>query len=143
MLVAFHLSLNTCLAQGQSIREVFKAMPDSLLPMLTTNNRLDMMDFMDANMKAKVTNKLDGETEMIFLGNDSLAIRMSEALTVEMKLQKADTGSVVVCMRRTYQTRSQLRQVVVTIYDPQTWEELSSVTTESTLLKRDEKINET
>ena len=39
---------------------LFKAMPDSLMPYLTKNNRLDMIDFMEANMKAEITNQLEG-----------------------------------------------------------------------------------
>ncbi|MBR6998224.1 MAG: DUF3256 family protein, partial [Prevotella sp.] len=40
--------------------DLFKAMPDSLMPYLTKNNRLDMIDFMEANMKAEITNQLEG-----------------------------------------------------------------------------------
>ena len=42
-------------AQDLKIRDVFKQMPDSLMPYLTGNNRLDFIDFMDSNMKASVT----------------------------------------------------------------------------------------
>ena len=39
-------------AQDLMIRDVFKQMPDSLMPYLSQNNRLDFIDFLDANMKA-------------------------------------------------------------------------------------------
>lgn len=139
LLIACHLSVLTTSAQT-TIRDAFKAMPDSLMPYLTANNRLDLMDFMDAKMKAVVTNLLDGQTEMTFLSDDSLSIRMSEALTIEMKTQKVDTVSVAT-LKRVYQTREGERQVVLRRYDARTWQELSPATViESTLPKFDEKV---
>lgn len=127
-------------ASAQTVREAFKAMPDSLVPYLTANNRLDLMDFMDAKMKAVVTNLLDGQTEMTFLSDDSLSIRMSDALTIEMKTQQADTVTVV-SLKRVYQTREGQRQAVLTRYDARTWQELSPATViESTLPKFDDKV---
>ena len=115
-------------------------MPDSLVPYLTANNRLDLMDFMDAKMKAAVTNRLEGQTEMTFLSDDSLSIRMSNALTIEMKTQQADTVTVV-SLKRVYLTREGERQAVLTRYDARTWQELSPATViESTLPKFDDKV---
>ena len=138
-LFAHHFSLFTS-AHAQTLREAFAAMPDSLLPTLTKNNRLDMMDFMDAKMKAAVTNSLGGETLMTFLNDDSLSVRMSASLTVEMRLQKADTTAVI-GLKRTYATAAGERQSVLSRYDARTWQELSPATViESTLPKFDEKI---
>ena len=136
----FILYLFSVSASAQTVREAFKAMPDSLMPYLTANNRLDLMDFMDAKMKAVVTNLLDGQTEMTFLSDDSLSIRMSDALTVEMKTQQADTVTVV-SLKRVYLTREGERQAVLTRYDARTWQELSPATViESTLPKFDDKV---
>ena len=138
LFITFHLSLITS-AYAQTVRESFKAMPDSLMPYLTANNRLDLMDFMDAKMKAVVTNLLEGQTEMTFLSDDSLSIRMSDALTIEMKTQKVDTVTVVT-LKRIYNTREGQRQAVLTRYDTRTWQEMAPVTViESTLPKFDEK----
>ena len=73
-------------AQDLMIRDVFKQMPASLLPTLSENNRLDMLDFMDSKMKAEVTNRLGGKSEMTLLTDTTLSIRMSEALKVDMLL---------------------------------------------------------
>mgnify|MGYP002623927606 CR=1 FL=1 len=139
------LALAACLlppsaSRAQTLREAFTAMPDSLLPTLTKNNRLDMLDFMDAKMKAAVTNKLDGETLMTHLSDDSLAMRMSDALTVEMRLLQADSTAVV-CVKRTYTTAGGERQTLLNSYDAQTWRELTTAATvvESTLQRRDGK----
>ena len=36
-------------AEGLKMRDVFKQMPDSLLPYLSKNNRLDFIDFMESD----------------------------------------------------------------------------------------------
>ena len=77
-------------AQDLKIRDVFKQMPDSLMPYLTPNNRLDFVDFIDSNMKAEVTNLTGGVSEMTALTDDSLSIRMSDALRVDMLLLDLD-----------------------------------------------------
>ena len=72
------------------ITDVFKQMPDSLMPYLSQNNRLDFIDFMDSHMKAAVTNMTGGTSEMTALTDDSLSIRMSDALRVDMLLLPLD-----------------------------------------------------
>ena len=58
-------------AQSIQIRDAFRAMPDSLMPYLSKNNRLDFIDFLDSNMKAEVKNALGGTSEMLSLGDDT------------------------------------------------------------------------
>ena len=77
-------------AEDLIIRDVFKQMPDSLMPYLSQNNRLDFIDFIDSNMKAEVSNMTGGTSEMTALTGDSLSIRMSEALRVDMLLLNLD-----------------------------------------------------
>lgn len=47
-------------AQDVTIRDIFKQMPDSLMPYLSQNNRLDFIDFLDSHMKAEVRNTFGG-----------------------------------------------------------------------------------
>ena len=92
----------------QKIRDVFIQMPDSLLPYLTENNRLDFLDFMDSNMKAEVHNEFGGKSEMLSLTDESLALQLSHSLKVEMRLvpvaEAVDSCQQVVCMISTYGT---------------------------------------
>lgn len=46
--------------QAQKMRDVFAAMPDSVLGIMTKNNRLDCIDFIENDMEAKVRNRFDG-----------------------------------------------------------------------------------
>ena len=139
------LSLFLCtqlLVQAQTeslnIRNLFKQMPDSLMPYLTQNNRLDMMDFMDAKMKAGVNNLLGGESEMTFLSDDSLCVKLSGAMTIEMKLQIEDSAQVIV-MKKTILTEKRQKEILIGRYSS-SWRPISDFSVESTLLKRDEEI---
>lgn len=123
----------------QNIADLFKVMPDSLMPYLTNNNRLDMIDFMEAKMKAEVTNLLEGKSEMTMLSDDSLCIRVSDVLQVKLMLVERD-DSVVVSMQKNYQISE--HQVEKTVqYFSSTWCPLSlPEVVYSTLLKRDEEL---
>ena len=130
-------------AQEKTMSEFFKAMPDSLLPYLTTNNRLDMLDFMEAKMKAEVTNLLEGKSEMTVLTCDSLSIRMSNVLRIDMKVvsvpEPVDSSTQVIRVVRTYQLNDKQSERVVDVYST-SWRRLSSVVEQSTLLRRDEEL---
>ena len=137
ILFIFQLSLSSL--HAQTVRDYFKQMPDSLMPYLTTNNRLDLIDFMEAGMKSVVTNRLDGETEMLHRSDDSLSVRMSKALLVEMSTEKKD-NSTVILFKRTLQVSGDRAETILTRYDGASWQELSTTVLASTLLKRDDEI---
>ena len=127
----------TMSGQQQDMSHFFKQMPDSLMPYLTTNNRLDMIDFREAGMKAEVCNLLDGQSEMTYLSEDSLCIRMSDALQVEMKLMPGD--SLVICVLKTYIHEKSQKEKVMSHYSPD-WQLINSYIELSSLLKRDEEL---
>lgn len=84
----------------------FRLMPDSVIPSLSENNKLDMIDFVNSNMKAEVTNLFGGKSEMLSLTNDSLCIRVSDGLTVRLLLLRpmevTDDDEFVICMAQTF-----------------------------------------
>ena len=102
--LAFMMTIN--INAQRKMAALFKEMPDSILSVLTKNNRLDMIDFMDAKMMAQVTNLLDGKSEMTMLADDSLKIKMSDVMSVKMMVVDAkeeyDSCKQVVCMISTY-----------------------------------------
>ena len=121
------LSLLVCIAsvssaQEPTLRDVFRQMPDSLMPTLSGNNRLDFIDFLDSNMKAAVRNQLGGMSEMTILTDDSLSIRVSEALRVDMLLLKLDepmdTIQQVVVFAESFLTDSVYGETTVKFYTP-------------------------
>ena len=69
-----------------SLVEVFKAMPDSIIPALSENNRLDMLDFRSSGMKAEVDNLFGEKSVMDTLSADTLGICLSDRIHVGMML---------------------------------------------------------
>ena len=111
--------------------EAFQSMPDSLLPYLTRNNRLDMIDFVASGMKAEVTNAFDGKSELLSLAADSLVMRLSEALTVRMYLfpivgEPVDGGKMAICMVRTWSTHPGEEESASSFYSVR-WQPLPSI----------------
>ena len=101
---------SVCSAQEPTLRDVFRQMPDSLLPTLTQNNRLDFLDFLDAGMRAEVKNRLGGTSVMTALTVDSLSLQVSPALRVDMLLlplaEPVDTVSQVIIVGETFMVDS-------------------------------------
>lgn len=129
-----------------SMADLFRAMPDTLLPYLSKNNRLDMIDFMEARMKAEVTNQLEGTSEMLALTADSLALRMNDVLTVEMRLlllpEPADSSSHGVQLKRVYRLNENQAETIVDVYSS-AWRLLrGGVVERSSLLERDERLSQ-
>lgn len=100
------LSLSASAGDGIALRDVFRQMPDSLLPTLTQNNRLDFLDFLDAGMKAEVKNRLGGTSVMTVLTSDSLSLQVSASLRVDMLLlplaEPLDSVNQIVVVGETY-----------------------------------------
>jgi hypothetical protein len=140
-------------ALDMKIQDFFRQMPASLLPTLSENNRLDMLDFMASNMKAEVTNRLGGKSEMTVLTDSTLTIRVSDALTVELLLLRSEnTDKNLLCLIETFGRDSLSLDSQVRFFTP-SWERLNeppqlSVSDQNTIsskkvqtiLKRDEEI---
>lgn len=105
-----------------TMSEALKSMPDSLMPYLTHNNRLDCIDFREANMKAEVRNVFDGKSELLQLTANHALFRLNDACTVELCLLNADSQQLV-CMIQTYGT--DLRESVISFYTT-SWQQLSA-----------------
>lgn len=103
-------------AQTTTATDVFKQMPENMLPYLTENNKLDMIDFVNANMKSEVTNRFGGNTQMLKLDSTYLKIQLNPAVMLELKLLKPsaqlkDSAEWVVCMLTTYGVKSRESKV--------------------------------
>ncbi len=124
------LSVEQAFAQDVKLRDVFKQMPDTLMPYLSQNNRLDFIDFLDSNMKAVVKNQLGGSSEMTSLSDDSLVIQMSESLRTELFLMKlpepVDSIQSIIVMVETFLVDSIYGESTIKYFTPD-WKLLSEV----------------
>jgi len=91
-------------AMSQSkLADILKVMPDTLMPYLSANNRLDLIDFVEAGMKAEVHNALDGKSQLVSLTDAFASFRLNKATDVQLRLLDASaTGRQLVCMVTTY-----------------------------------------
>ena len=82
---------------AQQAKTCFTQMPDSLCPLLTAVNRADFVDFLESKMKAEVSNRLGGKSEMTRLTGDFIEIRTSAQSTWQMKLLPLNDSTRVIC----------------------------------------------
>ena len=87
----------TCSLQAQEAKTFFKNMPDSLSPLLTAVNRADCIDFLESKMKAEVTNRFGGKSEMTELAPDYIRIQMTPQSSWQMKLLATSDSTKVIC----------------------------------------------
>ena len=62
---------------AQGMRALFMSAPDGMFPLLTMNNRADCVDYIDAGMEAKVSNRLGGVCRMKALTADYMLLEPS------------------------------------------------------------------
>ena len=84
-------------ANAQQAKQYFVSMPDTILPLLTEINRADCIDFLESNMRAIVTNRLDGKSEMTTLTDNYIAIKLSEQSSWQMKVLALNDSTQVLC----------------------------------------------
>ena len=91
--------------RAEDLRSLFINMPDSIMPALTKSERMDFLDYMDSNMKARVQNKLGGESEMVELKDNMLSVKTSQPGRLDMVLFNKKDGKSLICIIRTVTAR--------------------------------------
>lgn len=104
------------------MRQWLVAMPDSVMPLLTKNDRMDFIDFYDAQMVAVVTNRMDGSSRMDTLTDDYVQIKYTGSTDVEMKLLPINDSTDVLCMVTT--VRAAVDDSRIAFFDAE-WKPLS------------------
>lgn len=80
------------------MRNLIVSMPDSILPLLTKVNREDCVDFREAGMAARVTNRMDATTELTDLTDNYARWQYTKGTVYEMKLLPFADTLQVLCM---------------------------------------------
>lgn len=91
--------------RAEDLRTLFIGMPDSIIPTLTKSERMDFLDYMDSGMRARVRNKLGGESMMTAFSDNSLTVMTSQSGRLEMVLFPRENGSNLICIIRTVTAR--------------------------------------
>ena len=95
--------MGTTPLMAQTAKECFKAIPDSLTPLLTQVNRADFIDFLESDMRAEVTNRFNRKSEMTRLTEDYIRIQMTKRSSWQMKVLPLNDSVNVVCTVATVQ----------------------------------------
>ena len=85
---------------AQNMRAVFLDAPEWVFPLLTKNCRADLIDFVEAGMKAEVRNRLDGVSVLNEFDDDYLKLATTASSTMQIKLLPAQ-GDTVMCVVKT------------------------------------------
>ena len=91
--------------------DVISRMPDTVVPYLNENMKLDLIDFIHSGMKAEVTNNLGGKSVLQKLSDHYSLWQLNEAATMEMLLLDAvepidstSNASKIICVVKTWGT---------------------------------------
>lgn len=100
-----------------TMRSVIVSMPDSILPLLSKVNREDCVDFREAGMQARVTNRLGASSELTDLTADFARWQYTEGTVYEMKLLPLADTLQVLCV--THRLQEPVCDASVAFYDMQ------------------------
>lgn len=101
-----------------SLKDVLKSMPADVIPILTHNNMLDMIDFLNASCKAEVTNRMNGKSEMTVLTEQFARIQLTPSNVTDIKLLPLQSGGALIYIVSTCKTDS-LTDSTIKVYTDQ------------------------
>ena len=73
-------------ASAKDMRELWLSMPDSLIGYMDKSKRLALLDHVDMNTTAELTNKLEGKTCLDTLTNNFMQVTLNEVVDLRMTL---------------------------------------------------------
>lgn len=83
--------------QAQEAKTLFVNMPDSMSALLTAVNRADCIDFLESKMKAEITNRFGGKSEMTELAPDYIRMQMTPQSSWQMKVLAVNDSTKLIC----------------------------------------------
>ncbi len=89
-----------------TIKDYLKTMPENVLPILSKNNILDCIDFMEAGMEAEVTNRMTGKSSMTYLGKTLATFQLTSVTKADIALFDKGTDDVLIYVVTTSVTDS-------------------------------------
>lgn len=87
---------------ARSMKDLLVSMPDSVVPFLDKNLRLEFAELQEMGVKAEVKNLLGDTSVMDTLTTDFLQLRTSRVSTLQMKKLPALDGDSLLCVVNTF-----------------------------------------
>lgn len=107
--------------QAKSLKDLWVSMPDSLLPTLDRNLRLELVELEEMGVKPNVKNLLGEECDMDTLTNDYLECTTSKVARLQMIYLPSSAEDSVLCVIKTFRAPS--KESEIRFYD-QGWRQL-------------------
>lgn len=98
--------------EAREIKDLFIAMPDSLMPMLDDNARKDLVDICLSKMKTSLPNEWNGTSSILHLTANSLQLREDSegVITTDMAMLVKGKDTLI-CLVRTLHTPLPISEV--------------------------------
>lgn len=80
--------------QSLTLVALFTAAPLYIFPLLGSNARLDLVDYYEAGMAAKVENRLGGTSELTFVSDTLLTLRTTASTMVQLRMPNDTTITI-------------------------------------------------
>ncbi len=102
LILLFGLTFCSFHCHADIMRNYFEKSPDAFFPMLTHNNKLDLLDFKASGMDAKVKNIYGEQTELVNLTDNYLRIKTSTSSQVEMMTLVCGRDTLICLVKTLY-----------------------------------------
>jgi hypothetical protein len=102
LLVLSLLTLCTLTVDAKSMVDIWKAIPDSLMPYVDRKHRTEMVEFIRMGLKGDVDNLLGSKSTMDSLTSNFIQVRASEAMMMQIKRLPRQGSDSILCVVRTW-----------------------------------------
>ena len=102
LLVLSLLTLCTLTVGAKSMVDIWKAIPDSLMPYIERKHRTEMVEFIRMGLKGDVDNLLGSKSTMDSLTSNFIQVRASEAMMMQIKRLPRQGADSILCVVRTW-----------------------------------------
>ena len=109
-------TMSAQLPEGCTAKELLKKMPSEVVPLLSRNNVLDCIDFIEHDSPTEVTNKMGGKSEMTELSPSLASFFLTASNSLDIKVLTKETDDVLIYVINTFTTDS-LDDSSVKVYD--------------------------
>lgn len=108
----------TAAADTISVRRAFVELPATTLDLLSRSNRLDMLDYYDVDSILRVSNRMEGLSELVKVTPDFIEVRVTPVSTMQLKvLTDRKSGAEVVMTLYTVGEEGHASDTEVQFYD--------------------------
>ena len=102
-----------CSAQAKkTMREVWVTMPDSVIPYLNHNLRVELVDYWEMKADAKVKNRLDGDTKLVKMSDNYMELKLNESTDASIRLLSTGDSTYIICMVKTFKAPAEESSVM-------------------------------